>query len=180
MALLTLRIAPDRLLHVKAKKIRVIDASIQRLADDLLETMHHENGVGLAANQVGVLQRICVIQMPEDEEPRILINPVVVEAQGQREVDEGCLSVPGYRGTIKRSEAIKVRAQDINGKIIRIKAQDLLAQALEHEIDHLNGVLYLDHLESHDKLYKIEPEPQEPQEPQEPPESQELVEAGVG
>ena len=174
MALLTLRIAPDRLLHVKAKKIRVIDASIQRLADDLLETMHHENGVGLAANQVGVLQRICVIQMPEDEEPRILINPVVVEAQGQREVDEGCLSVPGYRGTIKRSEAIKVRAQDINGKIIRIKAQDLLAQALEHEIDHLNGVLYLDHLESHDKLYKIEPEPQEP------PESQELVEAGVG
>lgn len=174
MALLTLRIAPDRLLHVKAKKIRVIDASIQRLADDLLETMHHENGVGLAANQVGVLQRICVIQMPEDEEPRILINPVVVEAQGQREVDEGCLSVPGYRGTIKRSEAIKVRAQDINGKIIRIKAQDLLAQALEHEIDHLNGVLYLDHLESHDKLYKIEPEPQEPSE------SQELVEAGVG
>lgn len=177
MALLTLRIAPDRLLHVKAKKIRAIDVSIRRLADDMVETMYRENGVGLAANQVGVLQRICVIQMPEDEEPRILINPVVVEAQGQREVDEGCLSVPGYRGTINRSETIKVRAQDINGKIIRIKADDLLAQALEHEIDHLNGILYLDHLESHDKLYKIEPEPQESSEP---PESQEPVEVGVG
>lgn len=174
MALLTLRIAPDRLLHAKAKKIRVIDASIRRLADDMVETMYHENGVGLAANQVGVLQRICVIQMPEDEEPRILINPVVVEAQGQREVDEGCLSVPGYRGAINRSESIKVRAQDINGKTIKIKAEELLAQALEHEIDHLNGILYVDHLESHDKLYKVEPEPQES------PESQEPVEVGVG
>ena len=171
MALLTLRIVPDRLLHAKAKKIRAVDASIQRLADDMVQTMYQQSGVGLAANQVGVLQRICVIQMPEDEEPRILINPVIVEAQGQREVDEGCLSVPGYRGTINRSESIKVRAQDLNGKVVRIKAQELLAQALEHEIDHLNGVLYLDHLESHDNLYKVEPEP---------PESQEPVEAGVG
>jgi peptide deformylase len=174
MALLTLRIAPDRLLHVKAKKIRTIDASIHRLADDMVETMYHENGVGLAANQVGVLQRICVIQVPEDEEPRILINPEIVETQGQREVDEGCLSVPGYRGTINRSETVRVRAQGINGKIIKIKAEDLLAQALEHEIDHLNGILYLDHLESHDNLYKIEPEPPESSE------SQESVEAGVG
>lgn len=174
MALLTLRIAPDRLLHVKAKKIRTIDASIQRLADDMVETMYHENGVGLAANQVGVLQRICVIQIPEDEEPRILINPEIVEAQGQRELDEGCLSVPGYRGTINRSEMVRVRAQDINGKIIKIKAENLLAQALEHEINHLNGILYLDHLESHDNLYKIEPEPPESSE------SQESVEAGVG
>ena len=174
MALLTLRIAPDRLLHVKAKKIRTIDASIQRLADDMVETMYHENGVGLAANQVGVLQRICVIQVPEDEEPRILINPEIVETQGQREVDEGCLSVPGYRGTINRSETVRVRAQDIKGKIFKIRAENLLAQALEHEIDHLNGILYLDHLESHDNLYKIEPEPPESSE------SQESVEAGVG
>ena len=174
MALLTLRIAPDRLLHVKAKKIRTIDASIHRLADDMVETMYHENGVGLAANQVGVLQRICVIQVPEDEEPRILINPEIVETQGQREVDEGCLSVPGYRGTINRSETVRVRAQGINGKIIKIKAENLLAQALEHEIDHLNGILYLDHLESHDNLNKIEPEPPESSE------SQESVEAGVG
>jgi peptide deformylase len=174
MALLKLRIAQDRLLHVKAKKIRVIDASIQRLAADMVETMYHENGVGLAANQIGVLQRICVIQVPEDEQPRILVNPEIVETQGRREVDEGCLSVPGYRGTIFRSETVKVRAQDLNGKIIKITAQDLLAQALEHEIDHLNGTLYLDHLQSRDDLYKIEPEPQEP------PESQESVEAGVG
>ena len=174
MALLTLRIAPDRLLQVKAKKILTIDASIQRLADDMVETMYHENGVGLAANQVGVLQRICVIQMPEDEEPRILINPEIVETQGQREVDEGCLSVPGYRGTINRSETVRVRAQDIKGKIFKIRAENLLAQALEHEIDHLNGILYLDHLESHDNLYKIEPEPPESSE------SQESVEAGVG
>ena len=168
MALLELRIVPDLVLQRKAKRIRTIDASIQRLIDDMVETMYHEGGVGLAANQVGVLQRVAVIQLPEEEEPRVLINPEVVRREGQREVEEGCLSIPGYRGTLFRSVTVRVKAQDRHGRSIRIKGEELLAQALEHEIDHLNGVLYIDHLESHEKLRKLEPEEQEP------------VEAGVG
>ena len=168
MALLKLRIVPDPVLRHKAKRIRNIDASIQRLVDDMVETMHQEGGVGLAANQVGVLQRVAVIQLPEDEEPRVLINPEVVQRDGEREMEEGCLSIPGYRGTITRAVTVRVRAKDRHGKLLRINAEELLAQALEHEIDHLNGILYIDHLESHEKLHKIEPESQEP------------IEAGVG
>ncbi len=186
VALLKLRIVPDPLLRQKARKVRTFDASLHRLADNMVETMAHENGVGLAANQVGVLRRVAVIQMPEDEETTVLINPEIVKREGEREVDEGCLSVPGYRGTLLRSVTIKVKAQGRNGKQVRIKAEDLLAQALEHEIDHLNGTLYIDHLDSHDKLYKIETEPTETAEPKEttesmePVESVEPVEADVG
>ena len=157
MALLSLRFLPDPVLREKAKKIRSIDKWTQRLIDDMLETMPHVDGVGLAANQVGVLQKVAVIQTPEMEEPLVLINPEVVERMGEREVDEGCLSIPGYRGELTRSETVKVRALDRNGKRYTVKVDDLRAQALEHEIDHLNGVLYIDHLESHDKLYKLEP-----------------------
>ena len=164
LALLKLRIVPDPVLHQKAKRVRNIDAALQRLIDDIIETMHHEGGVGLATNQVGVLQRVAVIQLPEDEEPRVLINPQVVSTQGQREVEEGCLSIPGYRGLLLRAETVRVKALDRHGKPIRIKAEGLLAQALQHETDHLNGIVYTDHLESHDKLYKIEPEPEEPTE----------------
>ena len=164
MALLKLRIVPDPVLHQKAKRVRNIDAALQRLLDDMIETMPHEGGVGLAANQVGVLQRVAVIQLPEDEEPRVLINPQVVATEGQREVEEGCLSIPGYRGLLSRAETVRVKALDRHGKPVRIKADGLLAQALQHETDHLNGILYIDHLESHDKLYKVEPEPQDPTE----------------
>ncbi|MEE8442135.1 MAG: peptide deformylase [Dehalococcoidia bacterium] len=170
MTLLRLRFAPDPVLTVKAKRVRTIDASLQRLIGDMIETMHHEGGVGLAANQVGVLRRVAVIQLPEDEEPYVLINPQVVSIQGQRELEEGCLSIPGYRGTLSRAETVRAKALDRNGKSIRIKADGLMAQALEHEIDHLNGILYVDHLDSRDKLHKLEPEP-EPEEP---------VEAGIG
>jgi peptide deformylase len=183
VALLRLRILPDPVLRQKAKKVRRIDASIHRLADDMIETMHYEGGVGLAANQVGVLQRVAVIQLAEEEELRVLINPEVVETEGKREIEEGCLSIPGYRGLIFRSESIKVRAQDRNGKLTRIKADGLLAQALEHEIDHLNGILYIDHLESHEKLSKVEPHTDDssPEQPDEPSEtlSETSVEAAV-
>ena len=161
MALLKLRIVPDPVLRQKAKRIRKLDGSVQHLIDDMIETMHHENGVGLAANQIGVLQRIAVIQLPEDEEARVLINPEVIEREGEREVEEGCLSVPGYRGELHRSEALKVKARDRHGKPYRIRADGFLAQVLEHEIDHLNGSLYLDHLESPEKLSKLEPEEEE-------------------
>jgi peptide deformylase len=106
---------------------------------------------------VGVPLRIIVIGLPEGEDIA-LINPEIVRRKGERLVTEGCLSVPGYFGEVKRAESVTVKGRDQNGKEVRIKAEGLLAQALEHEIDHLNGTLYLDRLESMDKLYKIEPE----------------------
>ena len=156
MAVLPLRYLPDPVLRTKAKRIRTRDASLQKLVDDMIETMHAYHGVGLAANQVGVLRRVAVIQLPEDEYPIVLINPEVVRRYGEREVDEGCLSIPGYRGTLKRSERVTVKALDRHGKAIRVKADGLLAQALEHETDHLNGILYIERLENPSHLYKIE------------------------
>lgn len=123
----------------------------------MIETMRSASGVGLAAPQIGVPLRVIVIGIP-GEEDIALINPEVVRRRGERLVNEGCLSVPGYIGEITRSESVRVKGRDQNGKEIRIKADGLLAQALEHEIDHLNGVLYIDRLESTDKLRKIESE----------------------
>ena len=148
---------PAPVLRRKAKRVSVIDNSIQRLIDDMIETMQESKGVGLAAPQVGVSLRVVVLQMP-GEEPIAIVNPKMVKRIGEREVTEGCLSVPGYTGEIKRSVSVTVKGRDRQGKAIRLKGADLLAQALEHELDHLNGVLYVDHLESQDKLYKIEPE----------------------
>lgn len=157
MAVLTLRFAPDSVLRQKAKRVRSIDASIERLIDDMLETMPAIAGVGLAAPQVGVSLQVAVIGIPEEEEI-VLINPQIVKRSGERLVEEGCLSIPGYRGEIKRSVSVTVKGLNRQGKEIRLKAKDLLAQALEHELDHLNGVLYIDHLESPDDLFRIEPE----------------------
>lgn len=112
----------------------------------------------MAAPQIGVSLRLCVLHMSEDEEPIILINPEVVKRIGEREVPEGCLSIPGYQGKIKRAVEVTVKGLDLEGKPVRLKARELLAQALEHEIDHLDGVLYTDRLESPDKFYKIKPE----------------------
>ena len=148
---------PHPILKQKAKRVRTIDGSIQKLIDDMIEAMHAAGGVGLAAPQVGTLLRVIVIGIP-GEEDIILINPEIVQRTGERLVDEGCLSIPGYIGEIKRAVSVKVKGRNQNGKEIRITANDLLAQALEHEIDHLNGVLYIDSLESMDKLHKIEPE----------------------
>jgi peptide deformylase len=156
MAVLKIRTNPDPVLRKKAKKVTNFDASIQKLIDDMLETLQDAPGVGLAANQVGVPLRIVVIQMP-DEDPFVLVNPEVVEKTGERQVVEGCLSIPGYQAEITRSESVKVRARDRNGKIVRKKAsKDLLANCLEHEIDHLNGVLYIDYLKDMDELVKNE------------------------
>lgn len=155
MAILPIRQSPDPVLRRKAKKISRIDASTQQLIDDMLETMQQANGVGLAAPQVGISLRIIVLQMPE-EEPLVIINPEIVKHAGEREVIEGCLSVPGYAGEIKRANSITVKGLNREGKAIRLKASDIMAQALEHEIDHLNGTLYIDHLESQDKLHQKE------------------------
>ena len=158
MAILPILTVPDPVLRQKSKRVRAIDGSIQRLIEDMLETMHAVPGrVGLAAPQVGVPLRVIVIGIPEEEDIA-LINPEIVRRTGERLVTEGCLSIPGYFGEIKRAESVRVKGRDPSGKEIRIKAEELLAQALEHEIDHLNGMLYIDHLESADKLHKVEPE----------------------
>jgi peptide deformylase len=123
----------------------------------MVETMQQTKGVGLAAPQVGVSLRVVVLQMP-GEEPVAVINPEIVKRAGEREVTEGCLSIPGYAGEIKRSVSVTVKGRDRQGKTIRIKATGLMAQALEHELDHLNGILYIDHIEGQDKLHKVETE----------------------
>ncbi len=160
MAVQQIRTLPDPVLKKKAKRVSTIDGSIQRLIDDMVDTMREAHGVGLAAPQVGVSLRVVVLQMPDDEDPVALINPVIVKRTGEREVSEGCLSVPGYTGEIKRAASVTVKGQDRQGRAIRLKATGRVAQALEHELDHLNGVLYVDHIESPDDLYQIEP-PQE-------------------
>lgn len=161
MAILPLVRAPNPVLRQKTRQVKGIDRRIRKLVDDMIETMHDAHGVGLAANQVGISLRVAVIQLPEDEEATVLINPKVLREEGEREIEsEGCLSVPGYRGTVKRAEKIRVRALDIDGKEYRIRAaNDLLAQALQHEADHLDGRLYLDRLVSEDALYEeVRPE----------------------
>jgi peptide deformylase len=155
MAIRGIRVVPDPILRQKAKKVTSVDGSIQSLIDDMIETMRTASGIGLAATQVGVPLRIAVIGVP-GEEVITLINPEVVKNDGERVLEEGCLSVPGYQGEVKRSVWVKVKAQDRQGKHFRIKAEELLAQALEHEIDHLKGVLYMDRLEGPDKLWKLE------------------------
>ena len=145
----------DAVLRQKAKRVPSIDGSIQQLIDDMVETMRQADGVGLAAPQVGVPLRVIVLQLPE-EEIMVIINPEIVKSDGEREVTEGCLSVPGYAGEIKRSVSVTVKGLNRQGKAIRIKATGLMAQALEHELDHLDGVLFVDHVKSRDKLYKVE------------------------
>ena len=155
MGIQPIRIAGDPVLRTKAKKVKKIDASIQKLIDDMIDTMHAAPGVGLAAPQVGVSLRVVVIHTPDDG-LMALINPEVVKTSGERLVMEGCLSVPGYQAEITRSRQVTVKALDRDGKEVRIKAVDtLLAQALEHEIDHTNGVLYIDYLTSADELIPI-------------------------
>jgi peptide deformylase len=161
MAVLPIVTLPNPVLRQKAKRVRTIDRSIKKLVADMLETLHADEGrAGLAAPQVGVSLRVTVIGLP-DEEDIVLINPEIVKRKGERRVTEGCLSLPGYMGEITRSETVTVKAMDLNGKPIRIKAEGLLAQALEHEIDHMNGMIYIDHLESTDQLQKVEAPPPE-------------------
>ncbi len=130
--------------------------SVQRLIDDMIDTMRAVSGVGLAAPQVGVPLRVAVIELP-GEDVIALINPVLIKKKGERIIEEGCLSVPGYRGQVKRAVTVKVKARDRDGREFRITAtDDVLAQALEHELDHLEGRLYTDLVESPESLWRAE------------------------
>ena len=142
--------------------MRAIDDNVLRLAYDMVDTMREANGVGLAANQVGELRRVIVIQLPDEEEARIYINPEITLREGERRVEEGCLSIAGYKGMVTRSIWVRFRALDHTSKLVKLKAEDMLSQALEHEVDHLNGILYIDHMEAHEKLVKVEPDGDSP------------------
>jgi peptide deformylase len=158
MAVLPIRTLPDPVLRRKTKRVSTVDKSIKKLIANMRETLHAEPGrVGLAAPQVGVSLRVTVICLPEGEDI-ILINPQIVRRKGQRLVSEGCLSIPGYVGQLVRAESVTAKGLDLAGKPVRIRAEGLLSQALEHETDHLNGMLYIDRMESTETLRKIEPE----------------------
>ena len=156
MALLQMRFLPDPILRTQAKKISKIPSAFPKFTDDMVETMIHEHGVGLAANQIGSLDKVCVIQLPDWEEAIVLINPEITDREGEVELEEGCLSLPGYRGVTLRSEKVRVKAMGLDGKTMKIQAEGLFSQALQHETDHLNGIVYIDQLVSKDEFYKIE------------------------
>jgi len=147
-----IRVFPDPILRKKCRVVRRVDDKVRELAADMIETLDAAGGVGLAANQVGALQRVVTLHLPGDESAIVLVNPEVRETEGEREIIEGCLSFPGYEGMVKRSVTVKARWLDENGSKIKVTVEDLFAQAIEHEVDHLNGILYIDHLLAHEKL----------------------------
>ena len=145
--------ADEPILHEKTKKVTDFDASLHRLLDDLLETMRDAPGIGLAANQVGVPLQVAVIEI----EGKIteLVNPKIVRRSGATVDWEGCLSIPGFVAEVERSTKVTVQARDRNGREFRVKGDELFARALQHEIDHLNGILYIDYLESLEELVRV-------------------------
>ena len=156
MTVRPIRYLGDPVLRRPAKKVRRVDDSILRLIDEMFESMTAAEGIGLAAPQIGVSLRIVVIGLP-DEEPFAIINPKIVRRSGERRIEEGCLSVPGYRGSLTRSIKVTAKGLDVQGRELRVKAEDnLLAQVLEHETDHVNGLLYVDRLDSPDDLVKLD------------------------
>ena len=142
-------------LRQKARKVPRVDTSIQKLIDDLTETMLDAPGAGLAANQIGVTLRVCVVKGDENQIWG-LVNPVIVKAAGSQVGDEGCLSKPGWVGEVERHESVVVKALNRHGKEVRIKSTGFTARAFQHELDHLDGVLFTDRLTSLDTLRRVE------------------------
>ena len=144
MAIRNLRYQKDEILKKKSREVEVIDDKLQTLIDDMIETMHKYNVLGLAAVQVGVLKRVIVLDMYDDKGPIVMINPVIIKTKGEQEVDEGCLSFPNQFAKVIRPAEVVAEYTDRNGKRMRVKAKELLAQAICHETDHLNGEVFID------------------------------------
>jgi peptide deformylase len=153
MAIRRILTAEEPILHERTKRVTSFDGSLHRLLDDMLETMRDAPGVGLAANQVGVPLQVAVIEI--DEKITELVNPQIVRSSGEQLDWEGCLSIPGFVAEVTRAAKVTVKARDRNGREFRIKGDELLARALQHEIDHLNGSLYIDYLESLEELVRV-------------------------
>lgn len=147
MAKLDILHYPDPRLRTRAIPVEQVDETIRQLVDDMFETMYAAPGIGLAATQVNVHQQVIVIDVSEDgSEPRVFINPEILEKDGVEQMQEGCLSVPGYYDTVERADRIRVRALDQNGQSFEMEADDLLAVCIQHEMDHLEGKLFVDYL----------------------------------
>jgi peptide deformylase len=154
--------AEEPILRQRARKVTQFDVGLNRLLDDMLETMRDAPGVGLAANQVGVPLQAAVIEL--DGKITELINPQIVKSSGEIVDWEGCLSIPGFVAEVGRAAKVTVKAKDRHGKEFRVKGEELFARALQHEIDHLNGVLYIDYLESLEELVRLSDRPSEVEE----------------
>ena len=144
MAIRNLRYEKDEILKKKSREVDTIDEKIQTLIDDMIETMYKFNGVGLSAVQVGILKRVVVIDIDDGTGVKVLINPKITKTKGKQEVEEGCLSFPNQYAKMIRPKEVTAEALDRNGKKITIKAKDLLAQAIAHECDHLDGIVFID------------------------------------
>ncbi|HZS01722.1 MAG TPA: peptide deformylase [Chloroflexota bacterium] len=143
------------ILRQKAKRVKHIDKSLDPLIQDMIDTMHDAPGIGLAAPQIGIPLRLMIIEI--EGELTTLVNPEIVKLQGAWEPEEGCLSIPGYVANVKRAWAVTVKAKNRQGRDVRIKGEGLFGQALQHEIDHLDGILYIDRLDDMNALRKVEP-----------------------
>lgn len=147
MAILDILHFPDPRLRTVAKPVETVDADLRRLVDDMFETMYDAPGIGLAATQVNVHKRVIVIDVSDDNsDPRVFINPQILAREGLEEMQEGCLSVPGYFDTVQRADRVRVRALDRDGKEFELETDGLLAVCIQHEIDHLDGKLFVDYL----------------------------------
>jgi peptide deformylase len=153
MAIRRILTADEPILRERTKRVSSFDASLHRLLDDMLETMRDAPGVGLAANQVGVPLQVAIIEV--EDKITELVNPQVVKGGGEQIDWEGCLSIPGYVAEVTRHEKVTVKARDRHGKEFRVRGTELFSRALQHEIDHLNGTLYIDHLESLEELVHV-------------------------
>jgi peptide deformylase len=166
MAVLPIRPSEDPVVQTPAKKVKRIDDSIKKLVDDMVETMHAANGVGLAAPQVGVPLRVIVVETPDDEEEGIkgrkitLINPEIIETYGEETIDEGCLSVPGWYGEVPRATEVVVKGLNLQGKLIRVRGHGFFARALQHEVDHLSGIVFVKRVKDIATLRKVKPRPE--------------------
>lgn len=173
MAIRKIIYTDDPKLRQKSKKVKDFGPHLKKLAEDMLETMHQAYGVGLAAPQIGILQRLFVVQLPPDEEypeqskPLIFINPEIVKKSDEMEEgQEGCLSVPGWAGLVNRHQAVEIKAQNVYGKRFKIKAGGFLARVFQHEYDHLDGVLFIDHIIDQEKLWEVLPGEEEEELPE--------------
>lgn len=152
----------DPLLRAVSHPVTKFDLRLQMIARDMGETMYAADGIGLAAPQIGLMRRLIVIDVYDEQGLRVFVNPEIIKAEGDVAMEEGCLSIPGRRGCVKRPEKVTVKYQDVKGRFQEIQADGILARALQHEIDHLNGVLYVDLME-----YEVFEEDEEEEEEEE-------------